>query len=257
MKKHLLLILITSLATTLFAQDKKFSLGFCANPNIGWISGEDLDINDDIDITTSGARLGFSYGLMGEFHFTENYHLALGVNHVFTGGKFAGGFSENALGNVANPTSTNSIVYSNVSYEPAKLAYLHIPALIRLKTNEIGYIRYYGNIGFALDFALSGNTNISLNGKEYNSEISAIEAFEKRTFATDIRYQQRFMNPFFVVGMGGQYSLGGNSRIHVGLDYNAGLGNVISKNEIEKYDNIFENARFQSSYVSLNVGIFL
>lgn len=257
MKKHLLLIVITSIATTLFAQDKKFSLGFCANPNIGWISGEDLDINDDIDIITSGARLGFSYGLMSEFHFTDNYHLALGVNHVFTGGKFSGGYTESALDDVPNPTSNNPIVYTNVSYEPVKLAYLHIPALIRLTTNEIGYIKYFGNIGFAMDFALNGNTNINLSGKELNTDNNVVEAFNNRTFNDDIGYKPRFMNPYFVVGLGGQYSLGGNSRVHVGIDYNAGLGNVISKNEVELYSSIFANSRFQNSYVSLNIGIFL
>ncbi|MGB0430457.1 MAG: outer membrane beta-barrel protein [Bacteroidia bacterium] len=257
MKKHLLLIVLLALAITGFSQDKKFSLGFCANPNIGWISGEDLDINDDINITAFGARLGFAYGLMGELHFTENYHLALGINHVFTGGKFSGFYDDGSLGNVEDPTEANPLVYSRVDYNPAKLSYLHIPALIRLTTNEIGYIRYFGNIGFALDFALNGNTSIILDGKEYNTETTNIEPFISKTFPTDIRYQQRFMNPYFVVGLGGQYSLGGNSRIHFGLDYNAGLGNVISKNEIEKYSNIFENARFQNSYVALNIGIFL
>ncbi len=246
-----------ALATTGFSQDKKFSLGFCANPNLGWISGEDLDINDDINISTSGSRLGFSYGLMGELHFTENYHLALGVNHVFTGGKFSGFYDENSLGNVPDPTSTNPLVYSKVDYAPAKLSYLHIPALIRLSTNEIGYLRYFGNIGFALDFALNGNTTISLDGKEYNTNTTFIEPFTSRTYQNDLPYKQRFINPYFVVGLGGQYSLGGNSRVHVGVDYNAGLGNVISKSEIEKYSNIFENSRFQNSYISINVGIFL
>lgn len=257
MKKHLLLMVLIATSITLMAQDKKFSLGFAANPNIGWISGEDLDINDGIDIITEGARLGFSYGIMGEIHFTENYNLALGINHVFTGGKFSGALDAKTINDLENPTAENPLTYTSVKYDPAKLAYLHIPALLRLKTNEIGYIRYFGNIGFAFDFALSGNTSISLDGKEYNTETTEIDDFIDRTFATDIRYQQRFINPYFVVGLGGQYSLGGNSRIHVGLDYNTGLGNVISNKEIEKYNNIFENARFQNSYISLNVGIFL
>jgi len=252
MKKHLLLTFLVATSLNLLAQDKKFSLGFAANPNIGWISGEDLDINDDIDITSQGARLGFSYGLMGEIRFTENYNLALGINHVFTGGKFTG--TNN--GALASPSASVPLVYSSVNYNPAKLAYLHIPALIRLKTNEIGYIRYFGNIGFAFDFALSGNTTAQLSGKELNDQ-NEIEVFTDRTYPNDIRFQQKFINPYFVVGLGGQYSLGGNSRVHVGIDYNNGLGNILSKKEVESYSNIFENARFANSYVSLNLGIFL
>ncbi|MBI1184949.1 outer membrane beta-barrel protein [bacterium] len=253
MKKHLLLIVLASLAINLFAQDKKFSLGFAANPNIGWISGEDLDNTDHVDIMTNGARLGFSYGLMGEIHFTENYHLALGINHVFTGGKFSG------VNTSAQPfpTASNPYVYSGVKYDPVKLSYLHIPALIRLKTNEIGYIRYFGNIGFAMDFALNGKTKVSLDGTEYNPDNGSLHDFTGKTYATDVRYKPGFINPYFVVGLGGQYSLGGNSRIHMGIDYNAGLGSILSKTETEKYSNLFQNARFVNSYISLNVGIFL
>lgn len=251
MKKHFLLFICFIAVVSLKAQDSKFSLGFAANPNLGWISAEDTEIEDNIDITSSGARLGFSYGVMGEYHFTPNYNLAIGVSHVFTGGKFAGVNNND----VPDPTATSKS-YSSVSYEPAKLRYIHIPALLRLKTNEIGYISYFGNIGFAFDFALNGKTNAVLSGKEVG-ENNEIVTFDNRSLDSDIRFNSGFLNPYFVVGLGGQYSLGGNSKVHVGIDYNSGLGNIISNNEVEKYSNLLSDARFTNSYVSINIGIFL
>ena len=252
MKKHLLLFICFIAVTGLNAQDKKFSLGFAANPNLGWISAEDTEIEDNIDVSSSGARLGFSYGVMGEIHFTPNYNLALGINHVFTGGKFSGTNNNST----PDPTSSTPKVYSAVSYEPAKLSYIHIPALLRLKTNEIGYISYFGNIGFAFDFALNGKADAVLSGLELDDN-NEVVAFNQRQLDSDIRFNTSFLNPYFVVGLGGQYSLGGNSRVHVGIDYNSGLGNIVSKTETEKYSNIFSDSKFTNSYVSLNIGIFL
>jgi len=253
MKKHLLLFICSLFIISSFAQDRKFSLGFSANPNIGWISAEDLEINDNIDVSSSGARLGFSYGVMGEIHFTPNYNLALGVNHTFTGGSFSG-INNNST---PDPDTDNPTIYNSVSFEPAKLRYIHIPALLRLKTNEIGYITYFGNLGFAFDFALNGSTNVKLSGKELDDDGTTINTFTDRTWDSDIRFGTAFLNTYLVVGLGGQYSLGGNSRIHAAINYNNGLGNVISNKEIEEYDNIFEHSRFRNSYISLDLGIFL
>ena len=128
---------------------------------------------------------------------------------------------------------------------------------MRLKTNEIGYIRYFGNIGFALDFALSGKSELRLTGKEWNTETNSVDYFADRTFSSDVDYKPSFINPYFVIGAGGQYSLGGNSRIHLGINYNTGMSNIISNDEIEKYSNIFNQGKFKNSYISIELGIFL
>lgn len=258
MKKHLLptLILIFGMVTAK-AQETQFSLGFMANPNIGWVSAEDLDFDDGVDVASSGARLGFSYGVVGEVHLTPNYHAVIGIGHVFSGGKFSG---VNTSSDQLVPNSADETVYSGVDYDPVKLQYIHIPVLLRLKTNEIGYIRYFGNIGFAFDFGLNGKTNVKLSGTEYildSDDEPTIAPFVNREPSSDLAFNSSFLNPFLVVGVGGQYSLGGNSRVHVGLDYNGGLSNIISNSEVEAYDGIFEQSRFKNSYVSLNLGIFL
>ena len=209
MKKHLLptLILIIGMVTAK-AQDTKFSLGFMANPNIGWISAEDLDFDDNIDVESSGARIGFSYGVIGEIHFTENYHVVLGAGHVFTGGRFSG---SNTSVDRRIATPLDETVYDAVNYDPVKLQYIHIPVLLRLKTNEIGYIRYFGNIGFAFDFGLNGKTNLKLSGTEYMLDSDGeptITPFVDREPTSDLTFNSSLINPYLVVGLGGQYSLG-------------------------------------------------
>lgn len=255
MKKHVLLLLFLAFSSigSLAAQENNFSLGLAFNPNLGWISADDLNINDDIDVSSSGARMGFSYGLLFEYHFSDNYHIASGVHHVFSGGRFSGLNNEPDLSSL---DEDGQKVYSNVSYQPVGLRYIHLPILVRLKTNEIGYISYFGNIGFGFDFGLNGQTDIKLEGHEFMAdEADQIQEFEEEF--QDVRYKTPFLNNFFIVGLGGQYSLGGNTKIHLGLDYNVGLSDVVSRSENSKYGNVFNDSRFNNSYVSLNLGIYL
>lgn len=258
MKKHFLPALLIIFGTVgAMAQETQFSLGFMANPNVGWISAEDLDFDDNIDVESSGARMGFTYGVVGEYHFTNNYHLVIGAGHAFTGGSFSG---VNNSADQPLPTADDLTVYNGVNYDPVKLQYIHVPILLRLKTNEIGYIRYFGNIGFAFNFGLNGKTSVKLSGTEYMEDGDGepqIVPFADREPSSDLNFNASLLNPYLVVGIGGQYSLGGNSRVHVGIDYNNGLSNIISNKEVEAYDDIFENSRFQNSYISINLGIFL
>ncbi|MCB0738818.1 MAG: outer membrane beta-barrel protein [Bacteroidetes bacterium] len=255
MKKATLLLILTTFGISAFAQN--FKLGLNASPNIGWLSSTDNDIDDDFDYTLNGspAKIGIGYGLMFEYGFTDNYLVNVNVNHLMTGGKFEATHlkpSELTQPNAGNDAS----VYFATKYSPVRLNYLYIPATLRLKTNEIGYMKYFGNIGFAGAFNLGSKTDITLSYFEYDSELDAVNTktdIEK----PNLKFQPKFMGTYFVVGGGGQYSMGENIALHFGLDVNVGLGGVVSRREYETYSNLAENATIKNSFVALNIGIFL
>src|SRR5690606_14839771 len=116
MKKLLLAAIFTLAATMLFAQDtyKGFKLGITAHPNFGWLKSE-------IDgVKSNGLRAGFSYGLVGDFYFADNYAFTTGLKLTTINGQTE---NENA------PDKGKQLIY--------KLQYIEIPAKIKLTTNEM------------------------------------------------------------------------------------------------------------------------
>ena len=74
------IIVLVFAGTNLKAQDKPFIFGFKIAPNIGWMNPSSDDYYDD------GSKVGFSWGLIAEFHLMENYDLNSGVNILFLNG---------------------------------------------------------------------------------------------------------------------------------------------------------------------------
>lgn len=251
----LLVFIISSLMS--FAQsDKQFSLGFNACPNIGWLSGQDTEPNDQIDIKSNGARMGFAYGLIFEYNFTENYTVATGVNHLFTGGKYSV-LNVKPESELTLPNSETKPLYVGVEYNPIKLQYVQIPLTLRLKTNEIGYIKYFGELGFSGAFSLNSKTDNTVTSYNYkDNDGNPIVSMETNDYE-NIGFKDKFLATYFIVGAGGQYSLGGNTFIHVGLNMNLGLGNIISKKQVETYSDLSANTKLNNSYFALNIGILL
>ncbi|RZL43322.1 MAG: PorT family protein, partial [Pedobacter sp.] len=72
MKKTLFALLLTFTSTYLFAQDaSSVRLGLTAHPNFGFLKVENGKGN--------GLSTGFSYGLISDFEFAENYCFATGL----------------------------------------------------------------------------------------------------------------------------------------------------------------------------------
>lgn len=253
MKKALLFMMMACVSSSLLAQ--KFSLGFNASPNVGWLTSADTDIEDPYTFDAPGARLGFSYGIMFEYHLTDNYHVSLDINHLMTGGKFTAQHDDPSKITLPDASAPDKVYFATV-YDPIRLNYLFLPIMLRLKTNEIGYMRYFGNIGFAGAFGLGSNTDVTLSYYEYDTDNSSVSTIPDETLES-IDFRNRFIGTYFKVGLGAQYSMGGNTLLHFGLDYNLGLGSIISKREYEAYSNLAANATAKNSFISLNIGIFL
>ena len=73
-KKNYIFGLIFLISTSLTAQDadpiKKFQFGFRVSPNLTWTKIKNGPVEND------GTGLGFTYGLMGDYNFSDNYYLS-------------------------------------------------------------------------------------------------------------------------------------------------------------------------------------
>jgi hypothetical protein len=210
-----------------------FQLGFRATPNISWLKPDANNVDAD------GAILGFNYGVIADFNISDRYSFSTGVESVTTGGKLY-------MKDIA----------TSAEY---KVKYVEVPLSLKLKTNQIGYMTYYGQFGVGL-------------GINYDSEAK----FSRLGInSTDERYSDKIsiFRGSIIMGLGAEYNISGNTSIVVGLTFNNGVTNLFNKDgkdyikETSKITNTDVNGnpidptlapdelKAISNYMGLNIGI--
>ena len=202
-----IIIAILIFGTTMVkAQDKKFGFGIQATPALTWMQPDDKK-----QISRDGTKTGLGYGLMFDLRFGENYSLSTGLNLVSSksqlrylevdtlGIQFTHGDKKDTL----NPPF--SVTYS--------LNYIEIPIHLLLKTNEIGYMTYFGQFGLA--------TQIKTKAK---GEATGVESWVD---IEDVSKEIKALNMGLSIGAGFEYSLGGTTSLIVALIYNNGFTDVL------------------------------
>lgn len=119
--------------------DKKVSLGITLSPNIHWLRYGDLqNIKKE-------PKIGYSYGLLGDFALTENYYFSTGflINNVKASSDYS---SENA---------NNGVI---ATY---RLQYIEVPFGLKLQSTQRYYRSYYGQFGFAAGMKINGERELS------------------------------------------------------------------------------------------------
>ncbi|RRN76955.1 PorT family protein [Pseudoxanthomonas sp. SGD-10] len=188
MKK--LLLTLTALLVVTFAKaqygESDFKLGLTAHPTVGWIRS---DING---IESDGMRFGFSYGLMGDFLFAENYAFSTALKLSTINGKTEeeNGFSKS--------------IY--------KLQYIEIPAKLKLLTNdnESG-VRFYGEFGLGNAFNVRAKRDVKSTTPQEEE---------------DIFKQTAFYRGSIVLGAGAEINTSGKTRLMAGLTFDNGFTDI-------------------------------
>jgi hypothetical protein len=148
MKKHTFILLLSALlghfahAQDYYGSnysDKKVSLGITFSPNIHWLRYGDLqNIKKE-------PKIGYSYGLLGDFALTENYYFSTGflINNLKASSDY---LSENANNDVL------------ATYH---LQYIEVPFGLKLQSTQRYYRSYYGQFGFAAGIKINGERELS------------------------------------------------------------------------------------------------
>ncbi len=225
MKKIFPFLLVLLLAAPhVQADGPRFMFGMKAAPNISWHRPETRGFE------RNGATIGFSYGLIADFLFAESYAISSGMHILHTGGKLKYRYRRDGL------DTDKSRDYS--------LRYLEFPLTIKLRTEEVGYVTYYGQFGLGLGF----NTKAEADERIPQPDGSVVS----RT-GVDISNEIRFMRGAMIIGAGLEYSLGGRTSLIGGLVFNNGFSNVL------KMDNPYDpNASSPSSmlnYLEITFGV--
>ena len=222
--KHLLTGLLFLLITsTAIAQNGTepyygFRLGLTAHPTIGWAKPETG--------TSNGVNLGFSYGLLADFNFAENYSFSTGLTITSINGKTTEINPSPYHDALSNPNPT--------AYElKYMLQYVEIPLTLKLKTDKIGLVRWYGQFGLSNDFNIGAKQNVSVNNRRIVD-------------GQHIKKDINFYRAGLIIGGGLEYDIAGNTSITTGLTFNNGFTDISDD----------KSRSVKNHFVGINFGVF-
>ena len=240
--------------------DRKFRLGLQASPNLGWFRPDIQGFTKD----GLQSRFGFGYGVMVDYKFSDspNYLLTTGVNITTNGGGMVEAWRSDV--DILDSTYT----YLGKNDRTYRMQYVNIPILLKLRTGDVGYMSYFGAIGFDASFRTRAKANY-----DYTWNVSPIVSSEPDDVdEVDIKNQMNFMRLALNVTLGTEYNLTGNTNIYLGLGIHNGFTNIFNaKNNnrvLKALDNgwpqldangntiISEKRAAKSLYVSLDVGVY-
>jgi hypothetical protein len=217
MKKLVFGLFFICTSVLLFAQSgdtfRGFKLGIAAHPTFGYlkINGENINVKSD------GLRAGFSYGLLGDFAFADNYTFSTGLLMTTVNGQSV----------TKNGAPEIKSIY--------KLQYIEIPLKLKLFTNQQNDMRFYGEVGLGNGINVGARSDIKL------SDNSIPEQTNVNISSTIAAYRGSI-----IIGGGAEFAISGKTKASAGLAFNNGFTNIQNMGGVTT----------RNSYLGLNLAVF-
>lgn len=209
-----IILLLTSVIAFSQEADRNFRIGLRAQPNLSWLT------EDRIETEKGNMSLGFNYGLVTDFHLSNNLWFATGLNVNSFGGSINANQADSSM-TLHLMTATDTLQFTSRKYTFSTVS---IPLTIKMKTKEIGYLTYWGQFGLNASYtykARATKNNVIISGTE--TELSG--ANEEMDIISD-------SNPIRVdlnIGLGAEYSLAGSTSLLMGLNWENGILRSLQK----------------------------
>lgn len=225
MKKAILIFLL-AYSSIGFSQsnNSKFHFGVKAQPALAWFR---IDAPGGTDVKSDGLPFGFGYGLITDFGFTDRYSFSTGLEVAYRGGKTLYNYKITTV----SGTTTNTV---KTKYS---LQFVELPLTLKLRTNEIGYMTYYFQVGVAPGYAIRSRAEIKVNDVVIDS---------KKDVSDDINE----FNLSMIIGAGAEYNISGSTSLLFGLTFNNGFLDVLDDSPYNG-----KAVKGNSNYLALCVGI--
>lgn len=221
--------------------DKKFRFGLKVMPSINW-----LKIEDEKRFDKGGAGMKFGYGLITEFKLAGAAWFSTGFQIDYDGGKVDYKAASNGSTNfvsvagylyndtdgfmevedidgadAATRARYKSYLLTNRQY---KSTFLTLPINLRLKTKEIGYITYYGNVGLLASIHLK--TKAKDETLRYNTTTG--DYTDKETIDDlNVSKDMAFTKFGFNIGGGIEFNVAGSTSFIAGINWVQGFSNYV------------------------------
>lgn len=229
-----------SLCLTMSAQDgggndKNFRFGLMVEPSFNWVQPDNAK-----DFANGGVKMGFGIGAITDFKLGGNVWLSTGINMDFSGAKLkyldnnnsadtTGYFYyDDAIVEIKNISDDSAILskYSMIQLESRNYSvnYVNIPIYIKMKTNEIGYMTYYGQFG--LHTSVKTKARAKDEGKILVGSDLGLADLADMNIDSEVSPIKMAAS----IGGGFEYNISGSTSLFVSLNYNYGFTSVTKKN---------------------------
>ena len=191
-------------------QGQKVRLGLSFSPVISWFNAS----GDAGAVEADGTRFNIAFGLNTDFRIAQNnnYFFSTGIFLLNTGGTINHKYFAESNGEFVLTDRTADF----------RINYVNIPLTVLLRTNEIGYIRYFGRVGFDASVNTSSTVDYSDVNLDFpDSPDLTVEDDDASDFTSLFRFGLRIEGGF-------EYSIGGTTNVYFSAAYNNGLINVFS-----------------------------
>ena len=199
--KKIVIVLIIIFPISLAAQ--KMKMGILLNPQISWLTPAGSD-----NLSNKGSKFGFDIGLSVEKYFSDNYAILTGISLNNIGGKIS--YTDSIEITLNNKDEVNII--EGESEMNFNLQYIKVPIALKFKTKEIGYFTYYAQIG--LEGGVNVKANVSIDANDIKNQ--------------KVSEEVALFNAGYLIGAGAEYSIGGNTCILLGVQYQNGFIDVMN-----------------------------
>lgn len=208
---------------------KKIYIGLTGSPCVAWLQPRASDLNSD------KTRIGFAYGVMTDFSFTENYAFGTGLRVSHHGGEI-------------NYITVAGIAGGRLT-ETYKLQYLQVPLTLKMRTKEIGYFTYYGQFGLGAAYLIGAGADTRFTSNGVTVEKEDVNVYDD-------------LQPFrasLIIGLGTEYNVSGSTRLIFGISFDNGFinpleGRIYERNENGNYIK-GDKVKAVTNLVSLDLGI--
>ncbi len=236
------------------AELRKTRFGLFFAPNSSWMKPTANKSNDGLYLVSSeGSKVGYTWGLMIDHFFAENYGISTGVQLATTGGKI---LAENDPAKLPSPAPDNIVKSASFDY---RLQYFEVPFGLKLMSDNLsGGLRIFGNLGITAAINISKKATYSVTytdtaGAGFVDEIVTGENEKLRNGVSIIPI-------LFQMNLGGgiEYQITQKMSLYMGLFFNNGFApDVTSPKDFNMgYKGTFTDGNIRLNNIALKVGLY-
>jgi len=232
---------------TVNAQDnRKVAIGFKVSPNFAWTRIMEGPMENN------GLGLGFSYGLMGDINIANNPNYWLSTEFIVTS------TPSKIYTNDTLWSDKNGVIHRNTNFN-YNLQYIQVPITLKLKTNEIGKFKYWGQFGvspaFLMQQKLKTASTPSIYGNGTQSHNPNLDANDKYDFKGDagsftgngvFQDDVRKARMSLIIGAGIETKISGKTMFSAGLRFDNAFSDVFTDDAVDGRNN----------FLGIQLGVF-
>ena len=220
MRVFLIQTLLLFTAYSGFAQTE-LRFGFTANPLLSWMKPESAEIDK------GKMRAGIEYGLISDINFSPNYILSSGITVSVGGGNlnYSAAYADSFLFRFPGDT-----LFNGETDVRLKLQYINLPLVFKMRTNEIGPLKYYGAFGVIPAFRFKARADAEVNDSLVFDNLNIV----KRKNQTDDVFRSTVFNISLHVEAGIEFPFSDRTSLIAGVFYRNGFVNSLKDGDEDK-----------------------